>query len=71
MPRFSYIAIDRKRKTAKGTVTAESPYAARNQLRSKGLHPTTIKEVSNVDEVKTLHKRALTATSIEQVFMGQ
>ena len=54
MPRFSYIAIDHKRKTAKGTVTAESPYSARKQLRSKGLHPTTIKEVSGVQEVKGL-----------------
>ncbi len=54
MPRFSYIAIDHKKKTAKGTVTAESPYAARKQLRSKGLHPTAIKEMSSVQEVRGL-----------------
>ena len=54
MPKFNYTAIDRKRKTAKGTVTAESPYAARKHLRSKGLHPTVIKEVSGVQEVRGL-----------------
>ena len=31
----------------------------------------SIEQYKSVDEVKTLHKRALTATSIEQVFMGQ
>lgn len=47
MPRFSYIAIDLEKKKTKGTVTAESPYAARKHLRSKGLHPTAIKELSS------------------------
>ena len=54
MPRFSYTAIDHKRKTSKGTVTAESPYAARKHLRSKGLHPTGIKEVSGAQNVRGL-----------------
>ncbi len=54
MPKFSYIAIDHKKKSAKGTVTAESPYAARKHLRSKGLHPTEIKEASSVGEVSGL-----------------
>jgi len=54
MPKFSYIAIDHKKKSAKGTVTAESPYAARKHLRSKGLHPTEIKEASSVGEVRGL-----------------
>ncbi len=44
MPRFNYSAIDQNKKTVKGTVTAESPYAARKHLRNKGLHPTNIKE---------------------------
>ena len=47
MPRFSYTAIDLEKKKVKGTVTAESPYAARKHLRSKGLHPTTLKELSS------------------------
>lgn len=46
MPRFSYTAIDLGKKTVKGTVTAESPYAARKHLRAKGLHPTAIKETA-------------------------
>jgi len=54
MPRFSYTAIDHRKKTVKGTVTAESPYAARKHLRSKGLHPTGVKEVSGVQEVRGL-----------------
>ena len=45
MPRYSYIAIDQKHKSTKGTVTAESPYAARKHLRSKGLHPTDLREI--------------------------
>jgi len=46
MPRYSYTAIDLEKKKVKGTVTAESPYAARKHLRSRGLHPTGVKELS-------------------------
>ena len=45
MPRFEYSAINASRKTEKGTVTAESAFAARKHLRSRGLHPTDIKQV--------------------------
>ena len=44
MPRFSYIAIDHNKKTVRGTVTAESAYAARKHLRAKGIHATTVKD---------------------------
>jgi len=54
MPRFSYIAIDHNKKTVKGTVTAESPYAARRHLRTKGFHPTTIKEAASELRGKSL-----------------
>lgn len=54
MPRFAYVAIDHKRKTVKGSVSAESPYAARKHLRTKGLHPTKIKEVTGAEAKKTL-----------------
>lgn len=47
MPRFSYKGIDHKKKTVRGTVTAESAFAARKHLRAKGVHPTEIKESSN------------------------
>lgn len=52
MPRFNYIALGVKGKTVKGAVNAESPYAARKQLRSRGMHPTTIKEISLEGETK-------------------
>ena len=52
MPRFNYIALGVKGKTVKGTVNAESPYAARKQLRSRGMHPTIIKEMSLEGETK-------------------
>ncbi len=45
MPRFEYVAINSQRKTEKGAVTAESAFAARKHLRSRGLHPTDIKQV--------------------------
>jgi type II secretory pathway component PulF len=54
MPRFEYIAIDSARKTEKGTVTAESAFAARKHLRSRGLHPTDIKQVRMETAEKTV-----------------
>ena len=45
MPRFEYTAINSQRKTEKGTVTAESAFSARKHLRSRGLHPTDVKQV--------------------------
>ena len=54
MPRFEYIAIGSNRKTDKGTVTAESAFAARKHLRSRGLHPTDIRQVRMETAQKTL-----------------
>ena len=54
MPRFSYTAIDRNKSTEKGTVSAESAFAARKHLRAKGLHPTSIKEVKLDRHTKSL-----------------
>ncbi len=54
MPRFNYIAIDHNRKRVTGTVTAESPYAARKHLRIKGIHPTAINEAVSQREGKSL-----------------
>lgn len=50
MPRFSYKGIDHKHKSVKGTVSAESAFAARKHLRAKGVHPTSINEVANASE---------------------
>ena len=52
MPRYNYIAIAANGKKVKGTVTAESPYAARKQLRVRSIHPTSIAEVSTAAEGK-------------------
>jgi type II secretory pathway component PulF len=53
MPRYSYTALAGGGKTVKGTVSAENPYSARRQLRSRGIHATDIKQVSTESEVKS------------------
>jgi len=53
MPRYHYIAIAANGKKVKGAVTAESPYAARRQLRVRSIHPSSITEVSSRNESKT------------------
>lgn len=45
MPRYHYTAIATDGKKLKGEVTAESSYAARKQLRIRGVHSTSISEV--------------------------
>jgi general secretion pathway protein F len=45
MPRFEYSAITAARKTERGTVTAENAFSARKHLRSRGLHPTDVRQV--------------------------
>ncbi len=52
MPRYSYTAIAANGKKARGTVTAENPYAARKQLRVRSIHPMSIKEVGVGSEGK-------------------
>ncbi len=47
MPRYQYIAIADSGKKVKGTITAESPFAARKQLRLRSVHPSSITEVSS------------------------
>ena len=52
MPRYHYIAIAADGKKIKGTITAESPYAARKQLRVRNIHPSSITEVGLPGEGK-------------------
>jgi type II secretory pathway component PulF len=52
MPRFEYTAFTTEGKKDKGTISAESPYAARKQLRVRGIHPTEIKEMTSDDKNK-------------------
>ena len=47
MPRYQYIAIEGNGKKVKGAITAESPYAARKQLRVRNIHPSSIVETSS------------------------
>ncbi|MDD5134778.1 MAG: type II secretion system F family protein, partial [Phycisphaerae bacterium] len=53
MPRYAYTALAGGGKTVKGTVTAESPYSARKQLRARGIHATNIKQEAAESEVKS------------------
>jgi type II secretory pathway component PulF len=66
MPRFQYTAITSNGKKDKGTLSAESPYAARKQLRVRGIHPTDIKQVGSADEGKAGILRFLKKTSKTQ-----
>jgi type II secretory pathway component PulF len=45
MPRYHYTAIATDGKKVKGSIAAESPYAARKQLRSRSIHPTSVTDV--------------------------
>jgi len=53
MPRFNYTAIGADGRTIRGTITAESPYAARKQLRSRNIHPTGLEESASEKEGRT------------------
>ncbi len=50
MPRYHYTAIAAGGKKLRGAVAAESPFAARKQLRARSIHPTSVTEVSSSDE---------------------
>jgi len=58
MPRYHYTAVATGGKKVKGTITAESPYAARKQLRLRSIHP------SSVDEIGSMPSTKLTVSSI-------
>jgi general secretion pathway protein F len=52
MPRYHYIAIAANGKKVKGAITAESPYAARKQLRIRSIHPSSVTEIGSKGEGK-------------------
>ena len=52
MPRYHYTAIAASGKKVKGSIAAESPYAARKQLRARSIHPSSINQVSSSSESK-------------------
>jgi type II secretory pathway component PulF len=52
MPRYEYTAIAGTGRKVKGAITAESPYAARKQLRTRSIHPSSLTEVTSTGEGK-------------------
>jgi len=46
MPTFEYLALDAKGKQTRGSIAAESAAAARKQLRTRRLHTTKLKPIS-------------------------
>jgi general secretion pathway protein F len=52
MPRYHYTAIAANGKKVKGSIAAESPYAARKQLRARSIHPSSITQASSMSESK-------------------
>jgi len=55
VPRFSYTAIGSGQKTEKGVISAESAFAARKMLRSKGLHPTEVTQITAETAGRSFH----------------
>ncbi|MHC4744938.1 MAG: type II secretion system F family protein [Planctomycetota bacterium] len=53
MPRYSYTAISADGKKVRGSIAAETSYAARRQLRARSIHPTNVSEVSPTSERKS------------------
>ena len=54
MPRYHYTAIAAGGKKVKGSITAESPYAARKQLRVRSIHPSSITEINSDTKTKIM-----------------
>jgi type II secretory pathway component PulF len=67
MPRYSYIAIAADGKRTKGTITAESSYAARKQLRVRSIHPTSINELTAAEEGKSAIMSVFSRTGKKQI----
>jgi general secretion pathway protein F len=67
MPRYTYTAIAADGRKTKGTITAESPYTARKQLRVRSIHPTSITELSVAQEGKSAIISIFTRTSKKQI----
>ena len=67
MPRYTYTAIAADGKKTKGTITAESPYAARKQLRVRSIHPTAITELGAVSEGSSALASIFSRTGRKQI----
>jgi type II secretory pathway component PulF len=67
MPRYTYTAIAADGKKTKGNITAESPYAARKQLRVRSIHPTSVAELSAAGEGRSALASIFSRTSKKQL----
>jgi general secretion pathway protein F len=67
MPRYQYTAIAAGGKKVRGTITAESPYAARKQLRVRSIHPSSVDEISSASESKRVLFPSLRKASRGQI----
>jgi len=67
MPRYQYTAIAAGGKKIKGTITAESPYAARKQLRVRSVHPSSVTEISSAAESQRALFRSFRKVSKSQI----
>jgi type II secretory pathway component PulF len=67
MPRFSYTAVDQKGNSIKGSVNAESAYAARKLLRFRHLHPTELSQSGLSEERRAWLKSLLPGSGRAQV----
>lgn len=67
MPRYEYIAIAGNGRKVKGTINAESPFAARKQLRMRSVHPSSIAEVTSAAEGTRVLFSAFRRTSKSQL----
>jgi len=67
MPRYQYIAIAADGRKVKGAIAAETPYAARKQLRSRSIHPTSVTEVSSRAESRATLFSIFARTSKTQI----
>ena len=67
MPRYEYTAIAGTGKKVKGAITAESPYAARKQLRMRSVHPASLTEVTSAKEGQRVLFAALRRAGKSQI----
>jgi len=67
MPRYHYTAIAAGGKRVRGSIAAETSYAARKQLRARSIHPTAVSEVSSSSERKAAFFSLLSRASKAQL----
>lgn len=67
MPTYHYTAIAANGKKVKGNIAAESPYAARRQLRVRCIHPSSIEEVASVKKTESFSLGSLQRVNKAQI----